>query len=533
MGTVTRRRAGDDAGSWGDQDAFFDASGGPGGRGRGGKGGRGRGGKPSLFGRHPVISIVAIVTTVCLTGVLLTIYVAYRNVYDSIHHEAVSGDMLGDRPPVLSPGSLNLLLIGSDSRKGTHGRFGKGIDGSRSDTAMLMHISPSHSQVDVLSFPRDTMVPAFKCLADGQGHPGQSLQRGVVEPLNWTFSYGGAPCLWKTLEQTTHIHIDHFVEVNFASFRQIVNDVGGVPVCLPYPIHDKASGLNLKAGRHVVQGGQALAFVRERHVGEGSDLQRIDRQQLFLVSLMQKVKASGTLASPAHLFSLVRDVAGALTTDISSPTTLLAIANSLKGLDTKAVQFLTAPVDPYPPNPQAQVQFKPDASTLFSAIAHDNHIAKAERNATKPGASSPSPDPTVSPGQVSVQVLNGTATPNLASTTGSGLTSKGFSVTFTGNAPSASPDSVIEYGSDAQLPEVNTLKAEIAGAKVQKTTGVPHGQLTLILGASFKGLSTTSPSPSPSSGPDLGKDFGGMSGNANICSKSAFSGPDRPNQFTP
>src|SRR5262249_43220917 len=205
-------------------------------------------------------------------------------------------------------------FIGSDSRAGTHG-YGRGIKGSRSDTSMLLHIPPTHAGAIVISFPRDTMVPIYQCADDGQGHHGQQAQPGGLEQLNWTFSSGGAACLWKTLEQVTHIHIDHFVEVNFLGFKSIVNDVGGVPVCLPFAIKDPASKLNLPAGKSVVQGAQALAFVRERHIGMGSDLQRINRQQIFLASLAQKIKQNSSLSNPGHLYTMVHDIASSLTTD--------------------------------------------------------------------------------------------------------------------------------------------------------------------------------------------------------------------------
>src|SRR5690348_13805415 len=191
-----------------------------------------------ILGRHPVVSVLAILATLTITFVSLTAYAAFRNVYDSIHHVTITNSELGKRPPKLN-GSENILLIGSDSRAGTHGRYGRGIQGSRSDTSMILHISPVHQKAIVISFPRDSMVQQYQCLADGQGHPGQPAGApGALEMLNATYSYGGAPCLWKTLEQTTHIHIDHFVEVNFTSFKQIVNDIGGVPVCLPKAIHD-------------------------------------------------------------------------------------------------------------------------------------------------------------------------------------------------------------------------------------------------------------------------------------------------------
>jgi len=502
--------------------------------GRRGRKGRGDRGEPAtrtrrILGRHPVLSVLAILATLTVTFISLSAYAAYRGVYDSIHHVVVTSGELGKRPPKLN-GSENILIIGSDARTGTHGKYGRGIQGSRSDTSMLLHISPTHTGAIVISFPRDTEVPVFSCEADGSGHPGQQDQPGSVEQLNWSFSNGGAPCLWRTLEQVTHIHIDHFVEVNFDGFKSIVDDVGGVPVCLPYPIRDPASRLNLPAGKSVVQGNQALAFVRERHIGLGSDLQRINRQQIFLASLAQKIKQSSSLSNPAKLYSLVHDIASSLTTDSAlSMTDMYAIANSLKGMSTSALQFIMAPVVPYPLNPDNQVEFaQPSADQLFAAIAHDNHILKTARQADRA-----KPLPTVRPGRVHLQVLNGTSVAGLAATTAGQLTARGFKVAATGNANGAASTTVIEYGSSAQMPEVNTLQKQIPGAQAKQVPSLHGSTLSLVLGSGFKGLGAQQAKKTRNaSAAALSKNYGGVSGSANICRQSAaFTGPDTPAMF--
>ena len=530
-----RRRSGsaDDAGTW-------DASG-PSRRGRGRSDPSAWSGKRyarasqpqsrtrRVLGRHPVVSVLAILATLTIMFVSLSAYAAYRSVYDSIHHVTVTSGELGKRPPKLN-GSENILIIGSDSRAGTHGKYGRGIQGSRSDTSMVLHISPTHTGAIVISFPRDTMVPIFQCDRDESGHPGQQAQPGVLEQLNSTFSYGGPACLWKTLEQVTRIHIDHFVMVNFEGFKSIVNDVGGVPVCLPYAIKDPASKLNLPAGKSVVRGDQALAFVRERHIGYGSDLQRINRQQVFLASLAQKIKQSSSLSNPTKLYSMVHDIASSLTTDSGlTLTDMYAIANSLKGLSTKALQFVMAPVVPYPPNPNDLVEFaQPSADDLFGAIAHDNHILKAARRDEHVKAA-----PTVKPGQVQLQVLNGTSVPGLAATTASQLTARGFKVARTGNATAAS-STVIEYASAAQMPQVNTLAKEIPGATTKQVTTLKGSTLSLVLGSGFKGVAHKSHRKQAKkvSAAALSKNYGGVNGAANICKQSAaFTGPDNPSMF--
>ena len=515
------------------------ANGAPGGRGRhprqAGKGRRpsGRRGRLAVLGHRPVLAIIAITATVAVIGITLTAYAAWRNVYDSIHHVNVTNAMLGKRPPKLN-GATNILVIGSDSRAGSHGKYGRGIAGSRSDTSMVLHISPTHNHVFVISFPRDSMVPIYQCEPDGQGHPGQQAQQGL-ERLNATFSDGGAPCLWKTLEQTTHIHIDHFIEVDFSGFQKIVNDVGGVKVCLPFAIHDPASKLSLPKGVHVIGGAQALAFVRERHVGLGSDLQRIQRQQYFLASVAQKIKSSGILGDPPKLYTLVHDIASALTTDTGlSPLELYGIASSLRNLSTGSLRFISVPVVPYPADPGAEVQWAPPAAgRLFRAIAEDSRILKTAHRAVRAVAPKAIPTPTISPSQVQVEVLNGTSTTGLAASTASKLTAKGFSVTATGNATTATyTASVIEYSSASQLPAVSTLKNEIAGAQVKQVPGLAPGSLTLILGSSFKGVGSPAGKTGQPPATTLANNYGGISGNTNICKDSgAFAGPDTPSVF--
>jgi LCP family protein required for cell wall assembly len=482
-----------------------------------------------MLGPHPVLAAAAIISTVLVVGVSLVAYAAVRNVYDGINHESVTAQMLGQRPPKLN-GSTNILLIGSDSRAGTNGKFGRDVLGSRSDTSMLLHIAPDHSHAYVISFPRDSMVPVYSCLPDQEGHPGQTAAAGQVEPLNSTFSAGGAPCLWKTLEQTTHIHIDHFVEVGFDSFEQIVNDVNGISVCLPFAIHNPQAHLNISAGRHVVFGAQALAFVRLReNIGDGSDLQRIQRQQIFLASAMQKIKQTNLLGD----YNVIKDAAHAVTTDLSL-TQMLGIANSMKGLSTANVRFISVPVVPYPLDTNRVQWEMPQAGTLFSAVAHDNHILKAAKAAK--GKAKAKPVPTVSPSQVQLEVLNGSGTMGIAGTTATGLTNLGFNVIGTGDAPNgySYSNSIIEYGSAGQLPQVNTLKKEVAGAAVRRVTSLQAGTLSLILGSKFTGLAGTSSGTSPKSkGPSLAAlnsdNFQGISANQNICNDSAaFSGPDSP-----
>src|SRR5258708_33267227 len=174
----------------------------------------------------------AIGLAVILVSGTLYAYAKYRNVLDGIKHEVITG--LGNRPPKLN-NALNILVSGSDSRAGRNGKIGGHAQGQRSDTVMVAHISPGGGRITVVSFPRDTVVPIYSCPAE-PGFPGQSLQPGV-EQLNASFADGGANCLWKTIEHTTKIHLDNFIQLNFTGFISVINAIGGVPVCLPTAIH--------------------------------------------------------------------------------------------------------------------------------------------------------------------------------------------------------------------------------------------------------------------------------------------------------
>jgi LCP family protein required for cell wall assembly len=476
-----------------------------------------------FLGTHPVLGAAAIISTVLVVGISLVAYASVRNLYDGINHETVTASMLGPRPPKFN-GSTNILLIGSDSRAGTKG-YGSTL-GSRSDTSMILHISPDHAHAYVISFPRDSMVPIYSCANDSQGHTGQSAAPGQLEPLNATFSYGGAPCLWKTLEQTTHIHIDHFVEVGFDSFRSIVNDMHGINVCLPFTIRNGRAHLFLRAGMHKVYGAQALAFVRLReNIGDGSDLERIQRQQIFLAAALQKMRQTNLLGD----YKVLADAAHAVTTDLTLMQ-LLGIANSMRHLNPSSVRFISVPVGLYPLDANKVLWVQPQADALFTAISHDNHILRAARKAdVRKGAG------TIAPSQVHLQVLNGSGTAGLAGTTANGLSNVGFVVVGHGDAPNGYgyARSVIEYSSASQLPAVNTLKKEIGDAQVKQVTGLHVGTLSLILGSKFTGLPSSSNTSKPK-GPSVASvassnNYQGISGDQNICKdSSAFAGPLSP-----
>ncbi len=494
-----------------------------------------RGGQPGRRRpRHSLMRRIAGWTSVVVVAVLvagtLVAYAKYRSFWDSIKRIDVAG-LVGKQPPKLN-NAENILLIGSDTRVGQHGIGGSANNtpGGRSDTLMLLHISPGHHEVTVISIPRETMVPILNC-PPSDGTAGQQAEQGEVELINAALDFGGPACTWKTFEYVTGIHVDHFIELDFTGFEKVINDLGGVEVCLPFAVDDPLSGLNLSAGRHHVYGPEALAFWRTREdLGDGSDLERITRDQYLMVALVQGIEHSGLLHHPGEILSVVRDATDAMTTDTGlDQNAMLQIADSLQGITSKSVQFITAPNTPYLENDNDVVFAQPQAGELFNAIQHDTLLPKAGKSSKK--STAPTLD-SISPSKVNVEVLNGSGISGEAGQVGDDLSGKGFNVVGTGDAANFDyTDNIIEYAAASDMPAVDTLKAELSDVQVQPDSSLTPGTIELIVGSDFTALNS-SPSASPSSSPSVtavGASDGAITGNANICGDTSdFEGPDTP-----
>jgi LCP family protein required for cell wall assembly len=469
-------------------------------------------------GKRHVLRWVAVAAVVILVGGTLTAYLKYRAIYDSITRVNVPGSELGQRPTDYSAASENILVYGDDSRKGldAHEQYilHTGNDQTdNTDTIMIIHLSPGRHLVTVMSIPRDTMVPQYQCDA-GPGYPGQQADPNSYVQINSLLATGGPVCLWKTVEQQTGIFISHFIGIGMLGFVKVVNDLGGVNVCVPFNVNDPVSGLNLTAGEHHINGIQALAFWRTREdIGTGSDLERIQRDQFMSAQVVKGVLGGGLLSNPLRLLSVVSDAAASMTTDGGmSVSDLVSIAESLRNLSSKDVQFITAPNQAWPPSP-ARVQFaQPQADQVFSAIAHDVTVPKVKVTPSATPSSGGAQVLTTSPSNVKVEILNGSGVAGLASQAATGLTSRGFDVTGTGNAASfAYTQSVIEYASTADLAAVNTLKQQLTNVTTLQDANLTPGTVELILGSDFTALApaaagsaTSSASATPSASASAG-----------------------------
>ncbi|MBT2507599.1 LCP family protein [Streptomyces sp. ISL-98] len=279
-----------------------------------------------------------------------------------------------ERPTPVVQGAQNILLIGSDTRSGEGNReYGKNKGGPRSDTTILLHLSADRDSATAVSLPRDLMVEVPSCRkGDGTRSWEQSAQ------FNFAFELGGTACTIRTVERLTGIRIDHHMVVDFAGFKEMVDAVKGVEICLKEPIDDKAARLQLKAGRQKLSGEQALGYVRARKsIGNGSDTERMDRQQQFLGALVSKVQSNGVLLNPTRLYPVLDAATRSLTTDpgLDSLKDLYDLVRGMRDIPAEKVQFMTVPRQPYANDPNRDELVEPEAGRLFKQLREDAPVS--------------------------------------------------------------------------------------------------------------------------------------------------------------
>ncbi|MQY07169.1 LCP family protein [Actinomadura macrotermitis] len=425
-----------------------------------------------------ILGWVSIGLSVVLVATALTAYGTYLNAMGNIGRDDVNAQIGTNRPQKLN-NALNILMLGSDSRAGKNSKYGRKMKNEppRSDTMILMHLSPGGGQAMGISFPRDLMVQMPPCKRkDGTMTPGSSRAQ-----INSAFTFGGPACVIKTIEGISNIKIDHFMEVNFVGFKAITEAVGGVDVCLPKDVNDKLSGLHLSAGKHTIKGETALAYVRNRHgLGDGSDTDRIKRQQKFMGALANKAMSAGTLTNPQKLFSLISAGSKSLRTDSELTTEeMMKIARGMSGISSGKLRFVTVPSGPDPLD-KNRVALTSAAAPFFSAIRNDKTVPPA---APKAAAAK------IPPNQVRVRVFNASGIYGQAGRVSQDLETQGFQVAGTGNAATSATTKVL-YGAGAEQ-QAQTL-AKIVNGTPKPAPGpkLAPGMVALVIGQDFTNLRT-------------------------------------------
>ncbi|WNI21758.1 LCP family protein [Streptomyces sp. ITFR-16] len=316
-----------------------------------------------------------------------TAYWLYSRLDGNIKGVDINKALGEDRPEKLPTSGQNLLVLGSDSRAGAENKAlggGGAVSGARSDTAMVVHIPEGRSKAVAVSIPRDTLVTRPEC-TKADGSTVGSANRVM---FNSVYSQVGPACVVKTVEKMSGVRIDHYLEINFAGFKDLVDAIGGVTVDVPQDIHDKSSGLDLTAGPHKLNGTESLSYVRTRHgIGDGSDLGRIGLQQQFILALLSEVKSQDLLSSPTSTYKLANSATKSLTTDedLASLTSLAEFARSMKGVDPGTMETIMLPVAYDKVDPNRVVAAEPQAKTLWKAIREDAAIPESAKKSPATG----------------------------------------------------------------------------------------------------------------------------------------------------
>lgn len=363
--------------------------------------------------RRKILVVGASSLAVLLVAVTGTGYVMFRHFNGNLQQADIRG-LLGDRPVDTHPQAENILVIGSDSRQRLSKAYGSGLVTDQSDTMMIIHIPADRKWAEVMSIPRDSWVSIPACeMGNGQ------LSAPTQYKINDSFAIGnlhgnhttlGVACTVKTLEQNTGIYIDHFIVVNFTGFQSMVAALGGVYECNPTPINDPNSGLHLAAGTHLLTPVQALGYVRARYtLGDGSDLQRIARQQAFMSSLINRVKSK--LLDPVAIYRFLDAATRSLTIDsqLGGITGLYNLGQSLRSIPTDKIAFFTIPNFPrgdVVPGDTANVLWtQPEDNQIFASFSNDVPASSALFSSSASGT-------TLSGSHLAESSASGSATPS-------------------------------------------------------------------------------------------------------------------------
>ena len=397
-------------------------------------------------------------------------------------------------------GTENILMIGSTDRcaltvqNPAYGLCSQGVNGVNSDVVMILHLNPATHSVSILSIPRDLFVPNAR--SDGANKIDAAL-------------YQGPDQLIAAIEDDFGIPIQHFVELNFDSFINVVEALGGIKMYFPEPVFDAYSGLNIQTtGCLALNGTQALQVVRARHLqykGPGvttddptywpqeaqSDIARIRRDHEFLRVLAAAVKAKG-LSNPITDQQIVAGVAGQLTVDSGfSATDMINLVLSYHNVDVNSAPQLTVPVSVdqfgnyvYQGGSYGDIEFPAqpqDHNTVDQFLG-----LKSSNQDTYSGGALPSPS------TVTVSVLNGSGAYNQATDTAQSLQALGFHIGTIGDSPPVGQEAetVVYYASKtpAQLAAAQAVANSMSGAVIMAmdpTEVKPGSQVTVVTGTDF------------------------------------------------
>lgn len=448
---------------------------------------------------------------------------------------------LQDRPDASQ--GVNFLVVGVDkrgqlSREQRHKYRLGSTSCDCTDTLMLVHLSKDRDRLSVVSLPRDTYVklPEHTDEATGKRHTAYPAK------INSAYTHGGPHLTVRTVEDMTGVHVDHYLEVDFTSFMRTVDVLDGVPVCTVRPLKDRYSGLDLPAGTSRLNGAEALAYVRARHLDGASDFGRMQRQQRFIASVIDKATSSGVLLNPVKFNRFASTVLESVRADQGfGGDEMLALGQSMRGFTPASSEFVSVPVgdvDHRVSGLGSTVTWdREKAAKLFRALREDRPLAahkeaagaggprnpaggRSEGERQERSSGRPATPVDVPPGQIRVQVENGTARSGLGHKVDTALRGTGFNTTgIPRNAQRKGyRKTVITYDPRWDR-SVRTIAAALPGAVLKKEKG-RGPTMRVTVGRNFTSVRAVRPAdPMPAAGPSgqPGKGFQAVTGDKVAC----------------
>lgn len=324
----------------------------------------------------------------------------YASVDAGIEHADVDAFLADDRPVEEPPPvdgyagrPLNILVMGTDSRDGENAALAGEVEGMRSDTTILVHLSADRTRVDMVSVPRDSLVRIPACtLEDGStSSPRESAM------FNDAFMIGAgstgnlaaaAACTRRTFEENSGVRTDESIVVKMDGVRDVVDALGGVPMDLPEAMDSPKAGLHVPAGPQTFDGTTTLAFLRARTgsgngLEMGSDLARIERQQQLIDALAAQVQSTDLLTDPGTLMPVLTAVSRSLSvSDGLGLRSLAGIALTLRDVDPATLTPVTVPVAEAPTD-RDRVVWTSQAEAIWQRLNADQPLT------TDPAAGTP------------------------------------------------------------------------------------------------------------------------------------------------
>jgi LCP family protein required for cell wall assembly len=401
--------------------------------------------------------------------------------------------------PASPTGATNFLIIGSDTRSFVASEADKQAftdanttaDGpARSDTMMVLHADGDNSYA--VSFPRDLWV-------DIPGHG--------KEKINAAFNDGPQKVI-DTLKADFNLDIQHYLEVNFKTFEDIVNAVGSVPVYFPYAVRDQLSGLKpfpFGAGCYALDGPTSLAYVRSRYLeyfidgkwqnaSPRADIDRIQRQQDFIKKL-GRIAVQHALDDPL----LARDLADSVIPNLAvdpafDRTAFNQLVRAFVGLSgtTGGPSFQTLPWEPGNASGSFLRVKQPDADAVLAILRGQAPIpTTTTAPAAGPGATGGPAPAAVRPADVRVKVLNASGVKGAAGNTAQSLQALGFVPGGVANDPRGIvARSEVRYA-PADVAKAKLVAASVPDAQLVEDATLAGTDIVLVLGKSFQGLGTS------------------------------------------